>query len=88
MLESSSTVNTKKNLIRYTGLTIDLSSYCVTPNGQDVILPPKEFQLLTLLAQNPNTTFSNEQLFQSLWGSESFGDHRTVMIHISNIRKK
>lgn len=57
-------------------------------NEQPVTLSLKEFQLLALLAQNPNTVFSSEQLFQSLWGMESLGDHRTVMVHISNIRRK
>lgn len=79
--------STNNNAICYPGLTIDLNSYSVKANGKDVILSPKEFQLLALLAQNPNTVFSNEQLFQTLWGSESFGDFRTVMVHISNIRK-
>ncbi|MBC2725742.1 response regulator transcription factor [Desulfosporosinus sp.] len=88
ILESSNSLNTKTQLICYPGLTIDLNRYSVVVNGQNVILSPKEFQLLELLAQNPNTVFSNEQLFKSLWGTDSFGDHRTVMVHISNIRKK
>jgi len=88
ILESSNSLNTKSQLICYPGLTIDLNRYSVVVNGQNVILSPKEFQLLELLAQNPNTVFSNEQLFKSLWGTDSFGDHRTVMVHISNIRKK
>jgi len=88
ILESSNSLNTKSQLICYPGLTIDLNRYSVVVNGQDVILSPKEFQLLELLAQNPNKVFSNEQLFKSLWGTDSFGDHRTVMVHISNIRKK
>jgi DNA-binding response OmpR family regulator len=82
------TMNTDNTIIRYPGLSIDLDSHSVLAKGQDIILPPKEFQLLTLLVQNPNIVFSTEQLFQSIWGSESFGDHRTVMVHISNIRKK
>ncbi|HYE81130.1 MAG TPA: response regulator transcription factor [Clostridia bacterium] len=88
ILESSNGMNATSNLICYPGMTIDLNSYTVMSNGQVTTLSPKEFQLLVLLAQNPNILFSNEQLFQSLWGVESFGDHRTIMVHISNIRKK
>ncbi len=88
ILKSSNSLNIKSHLISYPGLTIDLNRYSVVVNGQNVTLSPKEFQLLELLAQNPNTVFSNEQLFQLLWGTDSFGDHRTVMVHISNIRKK
>lgn len=88
MQSSSEAANTAGSYICYPGLTIDLNSYSITANGQEVILSPKEFQLLSLLAQSPNTVFSNEHLFQALWGTESFGDYRTVMVHISNIRKK
>jgi DNA-binding response OmpR family regulator len=86
MLQSANSQNAA--LIRFPGLTIDLYSHTVVANGQDVVLSPKEFELLALLAQNPNVVFGNEQLFESLWGTESFGDYRTVMVHISNIRKK
>lgn len=76
------------NTICFPGLMIDLNSYSVLVDGQPVILSPKEFQLLFLLAQNPNTVFSSEELFQAVWNTESYGDFRTVMVHISNIRKK
>ncbi|MTI82065.1 MAG: response regulator transcription factor [Firmicutes bacterium] len=81
-------VNNSNSILKYPGLTIDLMSYSVEVNGQQVIFSPKEFQLLALLAQNPNTVLSSNDLFQSIWDEESFGDHRTVMVHISNIRKK
>ncbi|MGE4284752.1 MAG: response regulator transcription factor [Clostridia bacterium] len=88
MLERLNNINSTSSQINYPGLTIDLNSHSVVANEQNVILSPKEFQLLALLAQNPNIVFSNDHLFQSLWGTDSFGDHRTVMVHISNIRKK
>jgi DNA-binding response OmpR family regulator len=82
------TENNQDNFLIYPGLTIDLTSLSVVAYGQLVALSPKEFQLLSLLAQNPNTVFSSEQLFQLLWGMESLGDNRTIMVHISNLRKK
>jgi DNA-binding response OmpR family regulator len=88
ILKNLNNTNTSNNQIHYPGLTIDLYSHSVVANGQNVILSPKEFQMLTLLVQNPNIIFSNTQLFQSVWGTESFGDYGTVMVHISNIRKK
>lgn len=78
----------KDHIITLPNLTIDLSSYVVIANGQEVAMAPKEFQLLVLLAQNPNVVFSNEQLYESIWGFDSLGDYRTVMVHISNIRRK
>lgn len=76
------------NTITCRGLTIDISNYCVIIDGENIPLPPKEFQILALLAQNPNTVIGNDQLFLELWGAESFGDYRTIMVHISNLRKK
>ncbi|MGI6551144.1 MAG: response regulator transcription factor [Syntrophomonadales bacterium] len=80
--------NNSHNTLKYPGLTIDLSSHSVEVNGQPIELSPKEFRLLALLAQNPNTVFGSEDLYQEIWDAESFGDYRTVMVHISNIRKK
>ena len=76
------------NHIKFNGLTIDLDSHYVVAQGQTVSLSLKEFQLLVLLAQNPNKVFTYENLFQSLWDTESLGDYRTIMVHISNIRRK
>lgn len=88
ILQDPNYMSNQSKLICHPGLTIDLNNHSVSVNDQDAVLSPKEFQLLVLLAQNPNVVFSNEQLFESIWGSESFGDYRTVMVHISNIRKK
>lgn len=78
----------EKSILTYPGLVIDLTSHVVLVSNSPVILSAKEFQLLSLMAQNPNMVFSIEQLYQSLWNSHSFGDARTVMVHISNLRKK
>ena len=86
--ESLSSTGITTNSITYAGLTIDIGNYRAIVNGVDIPLPPKELQILALLAQNPNTVISSEQLFRELWGVESFGDYRTIMVHISNIRKK
>jgi len=88
ILKKLNGINFTSNQISYPGLTIDLRSHSIVANGHEVILSPKEFQLFALLTQNPNVVFSSEQLFQALWNTDSFGDYRTIMVHISNIRKK
>jgi len=75
-------------IISYPGLLIDQESYSVKANGKDIHLSTKEYQILCLLAANPDRVYSFEQLFRMVWGESSFGDHRTVMVHISNLRKK
>ncbi len=82
------TIKEQTNTLTFKDLTIDLASLSVEVKGTPVILSPKEFQLLALLAESPNTVFSTDQLFEALWRTESHGDNRTVMVHISNIRKK
>jgi DNA-binding response OmpR family regulator len=48
----------------------------------------KEFKILALLAQNPNMVFSLAHIYDLIWGADNIGDTRTVMVHISNLRKK
>ncbi|MET3698683.1 DNA-binding response OmpR family regulator [Bacillus oleivorans] len=77
-----------KQIIEYPGLFIDKVSCVVKANGSTVLLSAKEYQLLCLLAEHPNRVFSVEDIFELIWGEESLGDYRTVMVHVSNLRKK
>ena len=70
------------------GLTIDPATYIVTYHGKELALPPKEFELLHYLASRPGRVFTRDQLLDSLWGYEFFGDSRTVDVHIKRIREK
>lgn len=78
----------KNDVLYYPGLTIDFSSLMVYVNDNPLSLPAKEFQILALLAQNPNIVFSLGQIYDSVWGFDNIGDTRTVMVHVSNLRKK
>ncbi|OPA73282.1 DNA-binding response regulator [Paenibacillus selenitireducens] len=77
-----------QQLLSFPHLEIDLSSRSVRQQDRVVSLSTKEFDLLVYLAQTPNTVVKIDHLFQHIWGSESFGDTRTLMVHISNLRKK
>lgn len=74
--------------LRYGDLTIEPKSFTVTLRGEPVPLSAKEYQLLLLLAKNPDRVYSLDQLFTQIWESPSIGDPRTVIVHISNVRKK
>ncbi|MDF2724355.1 MAG: response regulator transcription factor [Paenibacillus sp.] len=74
--------------LRYGDLMIDPKSFTVTLRGESISLSAKEYQLLLLLAKNPDRVFSLDQLFTQIWESPSIGDPRTVIVHISNVRKK
>lgn len=69
-------------------LSIDLKNFDVYIRQELVNLYAKEKQLLLILVKNPNQVFSAEQLYNQIWGVESYGDLKTVMVHISNLRRK
>ncbi len=74
--------------LSYPGLDIDFRSLEVRLEGEPLSLSAKEFELLTVLARQPNRVFPLEELYRRVWQSDSMGDTRTLMVHISNLRKK
>ncbi len=78
----------KKNIVSYPGLEINISEYEVKIGGQPINLTKKEIEILWLLAKNPGKVFSRDNLLNSVWGYEYFGDARTVDTHIKRLRSK
>lgn len=74
--------------ISYKGLEIHTDSHKVFVNGKQVLFTTTEYAVLVFLASNPNFVFTKDQLFNSIWGEEDFGDTATVAVHIQKIRKK
>lgn len=80
--------NVFKKRITFDDIVIDLSAHEVTKNGKAIELTAKEFELLTFFARHPNQVFSAEQLLDQIWGYDSFSEKSTIIVHISNLRKK
>jgi len=78
----------KEEPLSWKGLEIDPIRFQVMLNGEPVALVTKEFQLLVHLARNRGSVFTLEELYSSVWGLESHGNTRTVIVHLSNLRKK
>lgn len=78
----------KKNIFSFHDLTIDLEDYIATIDDQDVSLTKKEIEILWTLAVNNNKVFSRDNLLNSLWGYDYYGDSRTVDSHIKRLRSK
>ncbi|MGI6553404.1 MAG: winged helix-turn-helix domain-containing protein [Bacillota bacterium] len=78
----------QKQILIYPGLEIDLPSHTVLAHGTPVTLTKKEFELLVLLAQNPNRVFTYQQLLELIWQYKYDSDYRTVMVHINRLRNK
>ncbi|EGD47581.1 two component transcriptional regulator, winged helix family [Ruminiclostridium papyrosolvens DSM 2782] len=77
-----------KKVTQHPGLEINIAEYEVKVNGSPVNLTKKEIEILWLLATNPGKVFSRDNLLDSVWGYEYFGDARTVDTHIKRLRAK
>ena len=78
----------KQNVLQYSNLYIDLDKYAVRIDASEVPLTKKEVELLWTLAKNSNKVFSRDNLLDSIWGYDYFGDSRTVDSHIKRVRAK
>ncbi|CQR70821.1 Alkaline phosphatase synthesis transcriptional regulatory protein PhoP [Sporomusa ovata DSM 2662] len=72
----------------FADLVIDLPAHSVRIRNTEVPLSTTEFKLLCLLVQNRHRVFSSEQLYELVWHTQGLDDVRTVMVHISNLRRK
>lgn len=72
----------------YDNLIIRLDSFSVSIGGEDLPLTKKEIELLWLMATHQNRVFTRENLLNSVWGYEYYGDSRTVDSHIKRLRSK
>ena len=80
--------NENKEVLKFPDLIVDINSYSVVFKGEEIKMPPKEFELLYFLASNKNRVFTREQLLCEVWGYDYLGDSRTVDVHIKRLRDK
>lgn len=76
------------NLITIGGIIIDRERYMISVDGQDMVLPRKEFELLSLLASKPGKVFTREEIYSSVWGEQVIVGDRTIDVHIRKLREK
>lgn len=67
---------------------LDSDRHAVTLAGKPVALPLKEFELLELLMENVNRVLTRGQIIDRVWGSNYFGDTKTLDVHIKRLRSK
>lgn len=70
------------------GLSMDRERYVVIKDGQQIVLPRKEFNLLALLYSKPQKVFSREEIFTNVWGNDVIVGDRTIDVHIRKLREK
>ncbi len=78
----------KSDAFRIANLIIDRERYLVFKDNEKVILPKKEFELLSLLTSRPNKVFSREEIFDGVWGSDVVVGDRTIDVHVRKLREK
>lgn len=88
LLKRTRTEKDKAEVLNFPGLSIDKEARIVKVNMHEISLTPKEFDLLYFLAKNPGRVFSREQLMETVWGYDFYGDLRTVDTHVKKIREK
>jgi DNA-binding response OmpR family regulator len=80
--------NESENVIKISNLEINLDEYTLHIGDQRINLTKKEIETMWTLASNPNKVFTRDNLLDSLWGFDYFGDSRTVDSHIKRLRAK
>jgi two-component system, OmpR family, response regulator len=79
----------QKNMVQTEYFKVNKDTREVIVDGTPITnLTPKEFDLLYFMVEHPRQVFSREQLLESVWGYQFYGDERTVDVHIKRLRKK
>jgi two-component system response regulator RegX3 len=69
-------------------VVIDVERHQVSINGENIALPLKEFELLEFLVRNSGRVLTRTQLIDRVWGSDYFGDTKTLDVHVKRLRAK
>lgn len=78
----------KDEFIKLNNFEINRETYKVNYQGQDFLLPRKEFELIALLASNPERVFKREEILEKVWGNEVVVGGRTIDVHMRKLREK
>ena len=76
------------NILKIGDLVINRDEYKIIKDGEEMVLPRKEFELLSLLASKPGKVFKREEILDNVWGNEVVVGGRTIDVHIRKLREK
>ena len=80
--------DTSDSVLKIGNLVINREEYKISYKGEEIILPRKEFELLSLLATKPGKVFKREEILDKVWGNEVVVGGRTIDVHIRKLREK
>lgn len=87
-LVEENVVVANSNMINIGNIVIDRERYMITVDSVEMVLPRKEFELLSLLASKPGKVFTREEIYTSVWGEQVIVGDRTIDVHIRKLREK
>ncbi|WP_438961515.1 response regulator transcription factor [Nonlabens sp.] len=76
------------NVLKIGDLVIDKDQYKITFKKEEIVLPRKEFELLSLLTSKPGKVFKREEILDVVWGNDVIVGGRTIDVHIRKLREK
>lgn len=85
-LKEENTVS--EDIVTVGNIVINREEYKIINNGKELVLPRKEFELLSLLTSKPSKVFKREVILDRVWGSEVVVGGRTIDVHIRKLREK
>jgi two-component system alkaline phosphatase synthesis response regulator PhoP len=74
--------------VKIGNLVINRDEYKIILKGTEIVLPRKEFELLSLLASKPGKVFKRDEILDKVWGNEVVVGGRTIDVHIRKLREK
>ncbi|KAB5489347.1 MULTISPECIES: response regulator transcription factor [Flagellimonas] len=77
-----------EDIVKVGDIVINREEYKIINNGEEIVLPRKEFELLSLLTSKPNKVFKREVILDKVWGNEVVVGGRTIDVHIRKLREK
>ncbi|SHJ30226.1 two-component system, OmpR family, alkaline phosphatase synthesis response regulator PhoP [Arenibacter nanhaiticus] len=77
-----------EDIVKVGDIIINREEYKIINQGEEIILPRKEFELLALLTSKPNKVFKREVILDKVWGNEVVVGGRTIDVHIRKLREK
>lgn len=80
--------NETSNILKYKNMILNTENYEVYVDNQKVSLTYREFEILKIFLENQGKVFSRDNILNSIWNYDYFGDDKIVNTHIKNIRKK
>lgn len=75
-------------ILSYGSVILDRDKFVLNLDGEDVFLPRKEFELMSLLLSKPGKVFTREEIFKKVWGEGIIVGDRTIDVHIRKLREK